>query len=789
MSTRPRPGGARRSTTNKLSSIELRTRLAGRPASPSELAAAGFTVKVALQPSELLHLHRRRLAPQERSTVVAAVGASHVVGDDCLSPSNWRHGPLLGDFWRMAPKYSWGDASFPHPLVVFPDSLTRLRERVCWELQQHAVVQAITVLVTFPRVVIEQCHDWESFENLTDSILVQQWGEGIGVSAATVFPVPLKVLRFPSQGLVIPPAEWVQEDLPLKTAAVALRIERRSSTSAAPVFQKIGTYPTLVELQATDRQGLARVALEVDLLQRPRTGKGDVGAFARRALSQLIGATSAAPVGLPCLPVRGLSQRGDMLRGFADLPAILATKVLQASGAVRGVFARPWLGAESSFPLPEGFGASSHRVIWAKVERFSDIVVESLRAAKVEFDGLVCPRSKGELGIRVRVDADISALRQCLESYPGAHVKARAVGLKTRLRLVGVPLALMCSVERVVQFLNPTLKLVDQRVIRTSFDSMTVDAIADGPPLLGSEWRVPGLGSRVIVVKRLPPRQSPVVASRLPPTSRVPPPRRPLTTGEQVSWAGLVRGEMAAEAAPMDGIEGAVGESSSSSSTSSSTISPTPVLPPAPMVLIADDAEIPLPSRSRRQGKAVMPSASASSSCAVASFPATGPSRAKPPQKPFQKRIDACFSKTAPSEARSSCSSSSGSGRILLSSSNAAPPQPTPYPSSVAAIPSADSRVAALEAKVDILLAQLQQQISLNTQLQAKLDQVLAQNDVLTVQIRSIKSKRSHSASACIASPGKSSSGEVDMQPASTEDGVTRRRTDGGSVNADGGQC
>jgi hypothetical protein len=107
----------------------------------------------------------------------------------------------------------------------------------------------------------------------------------------------------------------------------------------------------------------------------------------------------------------------------------------------------------------------------------------------------------------------------------------------------------------------------------------------------------------------------------------------------------------------------------------------------------------------------------------------------------------------------------------------------------VAAIPSADSRVAALEAKVDILLAQLQQQISLNTQLQAKLDQVLAQNDVLTVQIRSIKSKRSHSASACIASPGKSSSGEVDMQPASTEDGVTRRRTDGGSVNADGGQC
>ena len=44
------------------------------------------------------------------------------------------------------------------------------------------------------------------------------------------------------------------------------------------------------------------------------------------------------------------------------------------------------------------------------MERFSDIVVESLRAAKVEFDGLVCPRSKGELGIRVRVDADISAL-------------------------------------------------------------------------------------------------------------------------------------------------------------------------------------------------------------------------------------------------------------------------------------------------------------------------------------------------------------------------------------------
>jgi hypothetical protein len=114
----------------------------------------------------------------------------------------------------------------------------------------------------------------------------------------------------------------------------------------------------------------------------------------------------------------------------------------------------------------------------------------------------------------------------------------------------------------------------------------------------------------------------------------------------------------------------------------------------------------------------------------------------------------------------------------MIASFTAAPAPMTP----------ADIRVAALEAKVDMLLAQLQQQISLNTQLQAKLDQVLTQNDLLTVQIRSIKSKRSHSASACLASPAKSAAGEVDMQPASMEDGVPRRRTDG-SVHPDGGQC
>jgi len=177
-----------------------------------------------LREGELLHLHRRRLISAERLDVLAAVKATHIVGDDPLCPVEGRGGPLSADFWKVAPKFAWGDAQRGVPLVELPEHFTRLKERVAWELHHCTFTKAVAVLVTVPRTVVDSASDWSSFATLVDPTLLSGWGSGSGVSEVIAFAAPLKVLRFPMDSAVVPPTRWEESTLPLRSAPVVLMV-------------------------------------------------------------------------------------------------------------------------------------------------------------------------------------------------------------------------------------------------------------------------------------------------------------------------------------------------------------------------------------------------------------------------------------------------------------------------------------------------------------------------------------------------------------------------------------
>ena len=230
---------------------------------------------------------------------------------------------------------------------------------------------------------------------------------------------------------------------------MALTITRVSS--AAPhSFQKVGSFDVIKNLEAKSRDGLVRVVLEVDLVQRPRGGRTDLGAFGRCALLDLLKQTKDGSA-VPVLPLFGITQKWDMLTGFVDLPDGVASQMVMASGQVRGVFARPFVGGGAVHPFPTGFRLDSHRIVWAKVSRFSDVVFGALRTANANFAGLVCPRSHGEIGVRVACGSDISTIPRCLEEGMHASVKALPDGeRRVTLRASDVPLALMTKLHLVV---------------------------------------------------------------------------------------------------------------------------------------------------------------------------------------------------------------------------------------------------------------------------------------------------------------------------------------------------
>ena len=85
-------GGGRCWTRFRQSPAAVRAQVAGKASLKTDLEAVGFTVNVAVKPSELLHLHRQRLTARCRSALVTAVCAFHIIGDDTVDSEIFRGG-------------------------------------------------------------------------------------------------------------------------------------------------------------------------------------------------------------------------------------------------------------------------------------------------------------------------------------------------------------------------------------------------------------------------------------------------------------------------------------------------------------------------------------------------------------------------------------------------------------------------------------------------------------------------------------------------------------------------
>ena len=724
------------------------SRVASRAALASELQAAGFNLLLKMSPQALLHLYRRRLTDTGRKEVLKSTAASHIVGDDGLCPSFGRFGPQLGDIWRTASKFRWADAAHPHPLVVFPDHLSRLRERVAHEFQHNPHVASITVVVSMARDKLDGVSDWSGFAASADQSLLEGWGDGLGIISAMSFKNPLPLLRYPSNERVIPPTKWDEDSLPVRFIAVALTIGRVAA-EVSPTYLAVGSFQPIAELRSKDRAGLTRIMVEIDLVQRPRSERVDVGSFGRKAFTALM---SGTPDGqsFPRLPLKSISQRGDMVYGFIDLPAERASQVLRASGSVRGVFARPWVNGGVAYPFPPGFGVDTHRVVWVKISRYSDVVFSALRTGGIAFDGLVCPRSRGEVGIRAARGADISDLTLFLADGYDARVKARAPDQRRfTLRASEVPLALMDKLSLMITRVDPDYRLVSSRIIRTTPYSMVVDMEVLGSSPLTGECRLDKLGMRPIVVKCLPPRR-PVAPVRVVPTAKVPFPSRPLSSTERVSWANIVRsGPKPSDVAvrPVDAAS-------------------VPSGMPRPAVDPDDDyAEIPLRRHSRPNRNPASSSASSSvvapSSSQRPKFSPSGTEVGDVP-KPAGKRGQSqniysfLAKKPAPSETPSTTVAySSPSAPVTVAPRTSMPATtvwsaPTPPPFSAPPPSTVDAaRFDALVAQVARLTTLLAEQTAANVALQKTLEAALAQQVALQLQLRTLKT-RSRSADATV---------------------------------------
>ena len=340
----------------------------------------------------------------------------------------------------------------------------------------------------------------------------------------------------------------------------------------------------------------------MDLLQRPQRS-GTAQAFGRSALSALLRAagSTAPPSALP--PLRGLSTQASIFSASLTLPTALAATLLRASGAARGVFARPWLPGRSPSadrtpppPAPAGFGPADARVLWARVAVFSDLVADALRAASVAHLGLVCPRERGELGFRLPSAADPAPLARCLDPMGGRLRSSASAAPSFTLRASGVPIALVGGLSVVLAELDPALTLLSQRVISSSRYTLLVDLVVTGAKPSWESRTLPGVGVEPVVfrLREARPRRQRDPPARIAPTA----PTRSLSPAERASYL-----EVARPAAPR--------------SLSSSAIPPVTPTPAPPHVYGKDDV-VPPPRK---------PAPSSASGSAAASPPA-------PPRRP-----------------------------------------------------------------------------------------------------------------------------------------------------------
>ena len=528
---------------------ELRAAAANRMAKLEELEAVGFrwSAEQGERPA-VLQLYRPRLTAAARHHVCTTTGASFIIGDDPLGVSELRRAPLEADLLKVAGR--WGE-SIHHPLLAFPLlPITRIMDRVHFELTRQGGVQAVTILLALQRGRVEAAADWDAFASCVGEQLVDGWGDGVGLRAVHVFLPPAAMRRIPAGCTVLPPRQWEEAEMPRSQVAVAFTVVREPAE--APTFARVGSAPTVRELRASCRAGVASVVVQFALIQRA-AARGDLRQFTRRAVGELvqfIEGEGSAGRGVLLPPLRALQQQGDVVSGILDTTPEQAERLIRASGAIRGVFVRPLF--HTSPASPGAFSEHTHRVVWVSAEAYSDVVFGALARAHVEFAGLVCGRARRDVGVRVREGADCTALQATLEQQLRARVRPWGAARKTRLRAYGVPVCLIHRGElgQLVAAVDPELRFEDARILEYGAHTAVVELTVTGS-LEGDRWLVSrNEGLRPVRVQRVAQRPA---AGRVPlaPSTATPQPQRSLTAAQAVTWAAVVWGE----AAPAEAME------------------------------------------------------------------------------------------------------------------------------------------------------------------------------------------------------------------------------------------
>ena len=171
------------------------------------------------------------------------------------------------------------------------------------------------------------------------------------------------------------------------------------------------------------------------------------------------------------------------------------------------------------------------------MKRFSDVVVSLLKSNGAAFAELVCPRKRGEVGVRLPEGVDPQGLQNCVSAALAGRAGSHFGGPKYRLRASGVPLALLGPLHLVVSRLNVDLHLVDQRIVRCGYDFLVADLTVEGVMDSGEVYSLSGLDSHPVVVRRLSSSRPAPIPVRMMYNAPVPAPQRPLTTEATTSWA------------------------------------------------------------------------------------------------------------------------------------------------------------------------------------------------------------------------------------------------------------
>ena len=508
---------------------------ANKPSTPAELASSGWEVKVKMPPNRLIHAYRNRLPQDVQATLKSTVRSSHIIGGDALDPVK-----QLREHEAVLPDASWTANEHSHPMWVLPTHLFRVQEMAARKFRDP-FIKFFTVIGTMDRSVAEKVVDNDSMQAYWSPTkqgqdMLERWGKGLHIQEVFVFLDAPQVLRFPRDGNAIPPEKWVEAELHSDRSLVAVTVGRERKPICV---SQIGSAKPIAERRKECVRGLIPIVFEIEAVQR-NAKAGDHVQLARKAIRELIAKATGRN---EQVMVGRILAKGEVLSAVVDLPPMTASEVVKKSGAVRGTFARPFLGRTDK-AVPEGFGEGKHRVVWSSTNKYSDVVYRELQAKEANFDGLVCATKRGEVGVRISATQSEAKVKEAMKAAFGEVRIKVSDNSKVRLKIKNVPAVLtfdpqlgglLDRIQKGASIVPNTMRMLGGTV-----HTRDVEVLAVGLPTSGSVWEVNGVGLKSVVIQRTGGKAKKVEQRTIGGGESVKI-KKPLTKDQQRSWADVVR--------------------------------------------------------------------------------------------------------------------------------------------------------------------------------------------------------------------------------------------------------